>query len=447
VRKLGVVIGLVALAAVATQSFADVQNIRLSGDVRVRGYYLQNVGFDADPAVNANRGTDASFIAQRTRITCEVDLEDHVLVVATLKAEGLWGDSNNTATDGIAGMNNSWDVGISEAYVQLNEVFYTPATLKLGRQYLHYGRGFILSSADQTYNFDAARLILDWYPLTVDVVGAKLVENSGFDASDYGSEAGGTDLLWINAKYEATDSAVKAIEAYFGWAAQEAGENLVSSMGATLGGASPLIVGLRTDLNLTEGMQNWVEVAYEMGADGMGSDEEISAVLLNVGGNYTIKNCTWAPVLNAQYTYASGGGKDGRDYFRPWFNSGDGANGYLFHPYLLNLHIFNVGTTVKPAENLSLSVQAYYYVKADRDGIAISNPNVDYGLTGAIANGDSREVGWEFDTILGYDYSKDVRCQLVYAAFIPDKAIRDDGSSSGFDATAHEIRGEINVKF
>ena len=66
-------------------------------------------------------------------------------------------------------------MGIDEAYVQLNEVFYTPATLKLGRQYLHYGHGLILSSAEQEYNYDAGRLVLDYYPLTIDLVGAELV--------------------------------------------------------------------------------------------------------------------------------------------------------------------------------------------------------------------------------------------------------------------------------
>jgi len=38
-----------------------------------------------------------------------------------------------------------------------------PATLKLGRQYLQYGRGLILSSVEQEYNYDAARLVLDYY--------------------------------------------------------------------------------------------------------------------------------------------------------------------------------------------------------------------------------------------------------------------------------------------
>jgi len=63
---------------------------------------------------------------------------------------------------------------VDEAYVQFNELFYTPATLKLGRQYLQYGRGLILSSVEQEYNYDAARLVLDYYPLTIDIVGAQL---------------------------------------------------------------------------------------------------------------------------------------------------------------------------------------------------------------------------------------------------------------------------------
>ncbi|HUI06840.1 MAG TPA: hypothetical protein VL486_07520, partial [Verrucomicrobiae bacterium] len=160
-KRLWLVVALVAWGGLAVNTFADVQNIRLSGDIRIRGYFLANAG--SDLAGDQVQG-DASFISQRTRVSVEADLEDHVLVVVTLKAEGEWGDDNATSTDAGAGsgqpdgsINRRWDVGVTEAYVQFNELFYTAATLKLGRQYLHYGRGLIISSVEQEYNYDAAR--------------------------------------------------------------------------------------------------------------------------------------------------------------------------------------------------------------------------------------------------------------------------------------------------
>lgn len=447
VKKLWLTVALVALGGLAINTYADVQNIRVSGDIRMRGYWLDNVAFDNE--------TSDSFISQRTRVTVEADLEDHVLVVVTLKAEGLWG-SDDEAVHGSSGaggrINRGFDVGINEAYVQLNELFYTPATLKLGRQYLHYGHGLILSSVDQEYNYDAARLVVDYYPLTVDLVYSKASETSAFGPGSPGAHD--LDLLFLNARYEKSDSIIKNVEAYFGWLANGGTFPLTrippsDPLFTVFQGASPWIVGVRSDMAPVENLQVWVEGAYEGGADGdqetvTGVSKSISAFLLNAGGRYTLKNVQWSPVVNANYIYASGGGGGNSTYFRPWFDYVDGYNGYVFHPALTDIHIFNLGASVKPYENTTLSVQGYYYMKADQDGIAFSNPNVDFGFTGAVAAGTSRDIGWEVDTILGYDYSKDVRAQLVYAAFIPGKDVH---TFTGFDSTAHELRGEINVKF
>ena len=449
-KKVWLVVALVAFGGLAANSFADVQNIRLSGDIRIRGYFLDNTGNDgSDDQLQGG----ASFVSQRTRVSVEADLEDHVLVVVTLKAESLWGGNDEPNGHSGAGfaqsdfnVNRGFDVGVNEAYVQLNELFYTPATLKVGRQYLHYGRGLILSSAEQEYNYDAARLVLDYYPLTIDVVGAELVNNQSFSATP--SHEGAIDLLFLNARYEMSDSAIKAVEAYFGWIAQGSSGPISStrvppSDPSNDSGASPWIVGLRSDMNLTEGLSTWIEGAYEGGSAGTAFDEGVSAFIANVGGRYTLKDVTWSPVFNFNYIYASGGGQDGRGQFRPWFDYAEGYNGFLFAPALENIHIFNVGASVKPYENTTLSLQGYYYMKADKDSFAGTNPNADFGGIAFSSTANSRELGWEFDTILGYDYSKDVRAQLVYAAFIPEGAFTNGDS----DSVAHEVRGEINVKF
>jgi alginate export protein len=441
VKKLWLVVALVALGGLTSKTFADVQNIRLSGDIRVRGYFIDSAGPD-------NNG-NATFISQRTRVSVEADLEDHVLVVVTLQAEGEWGANNNTTGSTGAGtplgnkLSRGWDVGVSEAYVQFNELFYTPATLKLGRQYLQYGRGLIISSVEQEYNYDAGRLVLDYYPLTIDLVGAQLVNPQGFSAAP-SHTAGASDLLFLNARYELSDSLVKDVEAYFGYVSQGSSGSAPSSrVPPTVAGSSPLIIGLRSDMNLTEGLQTWVEGAYEFGDGGVAGANNLSAFLFNLGGKYTLKNVQWVPVLNGNYIFASGGGQNGDGQFRPWFDYTDGYNGYLFAPALSNIHIFNLGASVKPYENTTLALQVYYYLKADHDTAAGSNPNVDFGGLSVAAGSGSQDIGWEVDGILGYDYSKDVRAQLVYGAFIPANAYEH----SGVSAVAEEVRAEVNVKF
>ncbi|MEI6084585.1 MAG: alginate export family protein [Verrucomicrobiota bacterium] len=450
-KKACLVIALTALGGLATNTLADVQNIRLSGDIRTRGYYLTDAA-ESSGSSKDQLQSSSFFIEQRTRVCVEADLEDHVLVVVTLQAQGLWGDSSSanssgagTEDDAGTSINRSWSTGVSEAYLQLNEVFYSPATLKVGRQFLNYGRGLILSSVEQEYNYDAGRLVLDYYPLTLDIVGARIADQGSFGGDSFHPNA---NLLFVNARYEMSDSLIKDVEGYFGWLGQSSqGGATTTQAPPTANGASPMIIGLRSDMNLTEGLTTWIEGAYEFGQNGNVSTGHISAWLANAGLRFSMKDTKMAPVFNASYTFASGGGTSGQKNFVPWFDYVDGYNGYLFCPILSNIHIFNVGATVKTWENATFSLQGYYYMAADKDSFAGSNPNIDFGgleFTREAGQSGSRDLGWEVDAIMGYDYSKDVRFQVVNAFFIPENAYT---KSPLVSQVAHELRGEVSVKF
>jgi len=445
-KRVGLVVALVALAGMTISAFADVQNIRLSGDIRVRGYFLS--GVQHDNIANNGGLEEATFVAQRTRVTCEADLEDHVLAVVTLSAEGLWGDDNRTDTAAGAGdplINRSWAVGINEAYLQMNEAFFTPATVKLGRQYLNYGRGLILSSNEGEYNFDAARVVLDYYPLTIDLVGGMLDSRQAFEAYETKGKA---NLLFANARYELADSILKDVEAYVGWVSQNGKNPLQNDRvpPTAENGESPWIIGLRADLNLTKNLNAWVEGVYEGGDAGSSGNESLSAGLINVGCRLTLADVKMTPVINANYIYASGGGSEGEHDFRPWFDYPEGYNGFVFKPMMSNVQIINLGASIKPANNLTLALQGYYYFAVNGDYGLWANYNLDVPSEIEGHNG-KREIGSELDTILTYDYSKDVRCQLIYGMFIPGIGVSDAPTTWHIDRVAHGIRGEVNVKF
>jgi hypothetical protein len=326
-------------------------------------------------------------------------------------------------------------------------MFYSPVTLKLGRQYLHYGRGLIISSVEQEYNFDAARLVLDLYPVTIDFVYANVNENTPFGGA-IGSAPNDQHLLFLNARYEMSDSVLKNLEGYFGWLVNSQPLSSTRNVPPGAYGASPMLIGGRADLNLTEGLETWAEAAYEFGPDGFAGSSNLSAFIATIGASFSLSDVEMSPVINASYTYASGGGSDGQNAFRPWFNYQDGYNGYLFSPILSNIQIFNLGVTVTPCENTTLALQGYYYMAADTTGGnpgvgLVGNPNIDNGGLGYSPSGSPRDLGFEIDTILGYDYSKDVSFQLVYGAFIPMNAYTYWGSST----VAHEVRAEVNARF
>ena len=446
-KKVSLIVALIALCGLAASTFADVQNIRLSGDIRVRGYYFDKSEMSGGQQI----GNDTQLIAQRTRVTLEADLEDHVLVVVTLQADNIWGGAN--AGQNVRLKGNT--VQVSEAYVQLRELFYSPATLKVGRQELNYGTGLIFSSVDQVYTFDAGRLVLDYHPLTIDIVGAQLKNDQGYTiAPGAGFSNPQSDLLFVNAKYE-VNSVVKDVEGYFGWASQmRAGD----AFGGTANAAapSPILIGLRTDLAPVENLTVSLEGAYECGNSEVGAglhDETISAFLAQAALKYTFKGVAWTPAINASYTYASGDSAataNSRHAFVPWFGMAEGYNGYVLAPNLSNIQIMNVGVSAKPCANTTLALQGYYYLKANKNGAVTSDANADLGglnnattAIGTAAN-DSRDVGAEIDAIVGYDYSKDVRCQLVYGAFFPENAYQ---SGTSVSRVVSEVRGELCVKF
>lgn len=462
-KKTWLIVALAALVGTAVSSMADVQNIRLSGDLRIRGYYLQNTAGDA---VEDQIDADDNFISQRTRVTVEADLEDHVMVVVTLQAEGMWGQDNATNSGSGAGYanagagstdNRSWDTGVTEAYVQINEMFYQPLTLKVGRQFLNYGRGLIISSNEQEYNYDSARLVWDAYPLTIDALYAKMVSNTSFGpGTSATTDSRDIDMLFVNARYEFSDSAIKDIEAYFGYVINNntsgggaTNPSRVPPIGAGLGN-SPMIVGLRADITPAESLVLWAEGAFEFGSATTG--DNIEAWLANAGGKFTMKDTKWTPVINGNFTFASGGydstGAANKNAFVPWFDYVEGYNGYLFAPLLSNIIICNLGVSVKPSAQSTVSLQGYYYYAVDtvpgNPGVGIiSNKNIDFGGLGYSPSGSSHNLGYEVDLISSYDYSKDVRFQIVNAFFIPDHAFTVYPS----DMVAHEVRGEVSVRF
>ena len=246
-----------------------------------------------------------------------------------------------------------------------------------------------------------------------------------------------------------TDSIIKNVEAYAGWMAQGSSGPISSSrVPPSSGGASPWIIGARTDLSPVEGLSLWLEAVYEGGADGTTSSGGISAYLANVGFRYALKDVVWSPTINGNFIYAGGGGRSGRHQFRPWFDYADGYNGYVFAPALSNIEVFNIGASVKPRENTTVAVQGYYYRSVDGNSPAGSNGNVDFGGPGFTAfgaqKGPSHDLGWEVDGIVGYDYSKDVHFQLVYGVFIPLHAYNVDALTG---SAVQEVRAEVNVKF
>jgi len=188
-----IVVGLLAFAVALTgTAYAEVQNIKVSGDIDLKGVSHQNYDLKAKQRNFSHEGTggpdnvsnddDESFFLSTVHVQVDADLTDNVSTSVRLLNQRKW-DNHVAGAD---------QISLDTAYVTLKEFLYSPLTIIAGRQDLNYGTGFIVGkgrladpegvfpstattgsqSTGREYSvhnsFDAIRAILDFAPLTVE---------------------------------------------------------------------------------------------------------------------------------------------------------------------------------------------------------------------------------------------------------------------------------------
>lgn len=435
-RLTAVLLAAAMIVAVSSTATAAVQNVRLGGDIRTRAYYTKNIY-----SVDSETDHDDFYFRQRTRVSAEADLTDNVWAVATVEADGLWGNQVVNPATGQK-VDNEWDVNVAEAYVQLSEIFYSPWTTKIGRQYLNYGRGFLISSKEWEYKFDTWRNILDFYPWTIDVFYSRLVESDSIGG--WGSDKAGDDedLFGLNMNFQAD---YWTMEGYVFGVRDSFDEEYGDDKSA------PVAVGFRFDASPVEAFDIWGEFAYEFGKyqdPMMLDDESIRAFGFDVGAVYVF-DVTWEPAIAIAYTYGSGDKGDdlenpNKKMFNPLFNYN--YYGYAYSPRLSNIGILNAQLSVLPSDSWTLVLDFYYYSQAEERMMVMGNPDMDNGGVSAPTNGTESDLGMELDVILEYDYTEDVNTQLVAAWFKPGDAYNFPTNDDSPDDVV-ELRAELRISF
>ncbi len=252
-RLLKVLFVAAIVVAIAAPSFAAVQNIKVSGSIEEQAIYQNNfdlknkslestavrfgIGSAAGSGASIN-DDQTSFVLSTIKVGVDSDLTDNVSASIVLSNQTKWGNGQ-FGGDGVQ---------VNKAFVTLKEFFYQPLTLKIGRQDLRFGNGFIigpgiyrdpqgifaqpqmtatdrflvpgaasnnqgypfsgpagLQYSDATY-YDAIRATLDLDPWTVDAIYSKINENFTSSLDE--------NLAGINVAYKFDQYNAKA-EAYY----------------------------------------------------------------------------------------------------------------------------------------------------------------------------------------------------------------------------------------
>ncbi|MEI7997996.1 MAG: alginate export family protein [Candidatus Omnitrophota bacterium] len=453
---------LAAAVLMAAPAFAAVQNVKVSGDIDSTYLNRQNfdLGYKNGSGIKEGLASQSVFFTQ-TRLRVDADLSDNVSTTVRLLNERAWGASSTSSID------------LNLAYVTMREFLYSPLTMTIGLQELSFGNGLVVGNgtnnattgtmasiaADLGKNtaFDGIKAVLDYKPLTIDLVYAKLVGNHTSGALVNG-DVNKTDsnLYGINANYQLGDSMNTVVEGYF-WAKKDGNS---PSFSTTNKMNEVFVPGLRVSTNPIKGLNTQAEIAWQKGRVGNGNGlagtsanrtrEAMAAQLL---ASYAIPVAQlekYKPVVSGSYTYVSGaknvGGADTGKTYKGWDPMFEGqGSGTIYNTLfnLTNLNIFNVGLQVNPIQDVTASISWSDLFLANKTAdLNLIQPDGSSSSVASAVTTNKKSLGNEIDMNVNYNYTEDVLFGVNLGWFIPGNTFAKSNNSVASQAVAH-----VNVNF
>lgn len=482
--KLGVI---VCLCAAASAAHADLQNVTLGGRVEVGASWyseLWSADDDGTPWVpdrflplrpvgpygtrsffrSDGHGPSLSYVEQRTRLRAEADFTDGVKGLIELDSIEFWGD--DFRSDYITGADfpadSSDDLEVFQSYIEAGEVGGMPLRLRVGRQEMTYGTGWLVGAnptADPFtgLSFDAVRLTYAGDAFTLDAWASKLAERGGLEEDGdvdfyglYGSYTGfeglTLDAYWMLVRDAASlndtqlDWQTEWLEGWLGYDDYDPTE--LHTVGLRVAGA----VG---------GFEYNAEAACQFGnADAVGSLFRVGdygdggarydgnwGANLELGYSFDTK---FAPSVFVTGAYFSG--EDNRGVsFLDWVNPFDRPKAsvsfnrrfsdyeydYFFDASALsNCWLLQAGAAICPTEKLELSADITYINALGTFDRPLSVPfgpgrlflAPDYPFLTKSGSGD---LGWQLGVNAAYAYSDDLAFELGWAHLFAGDALED----------------------
>ncbi len=508
-KRLILILALAFVVGLSAYAYAEVQNVKVSGDITVKGVSRNNFDLTKTSQMGSVTGSvrfddKDRDILSITRVRVDADLTDNVSATVRLLNERVWnGDGNaagsanrniglNTAPASNADEN---DIDLDLAYVTLKEFLYSPLSLMVGRQELHFGNELIVGDPDTNIyssvtelaegdlsvrkSFDAIRATLDYNPLVVDLLYAKVEEG----ASNLNDDV---TLSGVNASYALNKNTtlegflfnkVKGANAAAVWNVDSG--SATGFFGQNIKEGSDIVntIGLRAVDKTVSNLNLDAQVAYQFGTYNPKFDPNAKWIS-NTNKAETSKRSAWAaqvmaaynlkdigyiskysPSLHGSYTYLSGAdrSKTGNKAYKGWDPMFENQTiGHIMNAIFAdtNMHKVALGANAKVTDDLSVGldyVQAMFAKKVaagtkfDASGIATSSATARQ----FISKDGKSYIGQELDATLTYDYTEDVQFSLLGGIFFPGKTIQNSttGSTSDQRAAATELIGSMKVTF
>lgn len=502
------------VVAVTCAAYAEVQNVKVSGELNMNGVGRNNFDLAKDPTggslVNTSTFQDKqSDLFSITKVRIDADLTDNVSTTVRFLNERNWGGTAGQNNKNI-GLNNAStgesNVSLALAYVRLKEFLYSPLSLTVGLQPLRFNNGWIVGDPDTNiYSasaqlaegdlssrkaFDSVRATLDYNPLVMDVIYAKIAENNAALNDD-------TTLTGVNASYELDK--MTTMEGFFYSKLRGSNAAEVSRVDTTLRLTNAAVVapftgttvqtikeatdsvhtvGARVVNKTINNLTVDVQAAYQFGtynpkfdpnARYISATEKAEVSPRSAWGTeffatYDLKDVSliskYQPTLTGAFVYLSGESRDktGNKTYHGWdAMCEDQTLGHIMNAILgfSNAKLVGLMAKVKPMDDVSVSLDytTGWFNKRYPEG---RNAILSGASTARqFRMGKSPFIGNEFDLTLAYDYTEDVKFSLLGGIFLPGKSINEVGdapvggtsATTGHRAAATELIGSMKVTF
>lgn len=452
-KKVSLFVALALVGFLAIPAYAEVQNIRVSGDVHSLGVYRDN--FDLRTTSGTSNDDDEDFIITYTRVRVDADLTDNVSATVRLLNEREWGEEDDAQNE-----DGDSRVAVDLSYVTLGEFLYSPLTLMIGRQELGYGNKLVIGDVDSNASsrqtgiaqefskrkaFDSVRAVLDFDPIVIDTFHAILAE-TGTSSQDW--TVSGVDASYALGDYDAN------LAGYWVWSkhADNSGTPTPPQLGgiwttSTNLGRSIHTLGGRGDITPTPALNLGGELAFQTGEYSDGRDQNAMAAQLN--GSYTF-DAKMRPVVRAAFAHFSGEEAAGTGDQDSWIAAHEdqrwgiiadrmqlstisgstcsGSTNDCPQSANTNMNIFNLGADLEPLEDVTLSVDWYNYSLDEANVNAVGSGNNEVFTT-------NDDYGDEVDVVVAYDYTEDVTFNGSFAWFGPGNAWDSDAQDEALQVT------------
>jgi len=506
--------------AVSIPAFAELQNVQVGGSLRIRGnYWTSEAGPDSltqrNPLINQvfpfglagytqwrgvpggnpaaglrwpgqpgrnavvspvgwdKRGHGVKFVEQKTKLNVKADFTESVSAFVELDSYDIWGEDFRSnyinGADGRAVTNT--DVEVYQSYIEANEMFGYPLRLRVGRQEIKLGSGWLVGTNDAGsfftgLSFDGIRATYATDQFSVDAIWAKLAGTNPAVEEDadtdmyalYGSYLG-IENITLDAYWIWVRDAAKQFDTNRGWLGEWWEDVLnVDDYDVT----NLHTIGLR-GAGTYGALDFEAELAYQFGDAGSVGSTFQGQGLLSPYGPDGASFSNWAGNLQVGYTFdmdytprvyggaAYFGGEDNRDVnFWQWLGAvacpywhADSSVSFnrLFSDWqygnfvgaqshdCTNLWLAYVGVSAMPVENLKLDLSVAY-VQSLED---FSSPWATFWLFGSritlfpnwtfLSDKNADDLCWDLNLKATYNYSEDLSFEAGWShIFVGDGA-------------------------